>query len=237
MLKYSIGDYMKTKFKNLLSELNIELSDKQYNQFELYYETLIEWNNRINLTAITNKEDVFIKHFYDSICLVKSIDFNNQTLLDVGSGAGFPSIPLKILFPDIKITIIDALNKRIKFLELLCDKLNIEVELIHGRAEEYSRKHCFDLTTARAVANLTMLSELCIPFVKIDGLFLAMKGHKSKEEIENSEKSIELLGGKIIEDLSYIIMDQERHIIKVEKISKTPKMYPRKFNQIKSNPL
>ena len=122
MLKYSIGDYMKIKFKNLLSELNIELSDKQYNQFELYYETLIEWNNKINLTAITDKEDVFVKHFYDSLCLVKSVDIKNQTLLDVGSGAGFPSIPLKILFPDIKITIIDALNKRIKFLELLCNK-------------------------------------------------------------------------------------------------------------------
>lgn len=237
MVKYYIGDSMKTEFINLLKNLDIELTDKQYNQFQTYYRLLVEWNDKINLTAITEERDVFVKHFYDSICLIKGVKLNNQTLLDVGSGAGFPSIPLKIIYPDLKITIIDALNKRIKFLQVLVNELKIDVELIHGRAEEYMRKHCFDLVTARAVANLNMLSELCIPFVKIDGSFIAMKGPKLTEELETSSAAIELLGGKILNDEKYFIENQERHLLVVQKVRKTEKKYPRKFSNIKNNPL
>lgn len=228
---------MKQEFEKLLDNIGIKLTDKQFNQFQIYYKLLVEWNDKINLTAITEERDVFIKHFYDSLCLMKSVDFNNQTLLDVGSGAGFPSIPLKIIYPDLKVTIIDALNKRIKFLQLLTNELGIDVELIHGRAEEYKRKHCFDIVTARAVANLNMLSELCIPFVKIDGLFLAMKGPRLLDELETSKRAIELLGGKISKNLKYDVDKQERHILVVNKVNKTEKKYPRKFNQIKNNPL
>ena len=228
---------MKETFITLLSELGITVTDRQYEQFHKYYEILIEWNDKINLTAITDKEDVFIKHFYDSICLVKTMDINSQTLLDVGSGAGFPSIPLKILYPELKVTIIDALNKRINFLKLLTNELGIDAELIHGRAEEYKRKHCFDIVTARAVANMQMLTELCLPFVKIGGVFAAMKGPKLKEELPSSLHAITLLGGKVKNTFEYSIKDQLRNIVVIEKIQKTSPKYPRKFSQIKSNPL
>lgn len=228
---------MKTEFTNLLKNLNINLTDRQFTQFQKYYELLAEWNDKINLTAITDEHGVFVKHFFDSICITKAVKLDSQTLLDVGSGAGFPSIPLKIIYPDLKITIIDALNKRIKFLKLLTDALEVEVELIHGRAEEYKRKHCFDIVTARAVANLNMLSELCVPFVKVNGLFLAMKGPKLKEEIESSSKAIKTLGGVIVDDIQYDVENQERHILIVKKHHKTENKYPRKFNHIKNNPL
>jgi 16S rRNA (guanine527-N7)-methyltransferase len=237
MLKYYIGDSMKTEFMNLLKSLDIELSEQQYDQFQTYYRLLVEWNDKINLTAITDERDVFVKHFYDSICLVKGIKLSKQTLLDVGSGAGFPSIPLKIAYPDLKVTIIDALNKRIKFLNLLVRELNLEVELIHGRAEEYQRKHCFDLVTARAVANLTMLSELCIPFAKVNGNFIAMKGPRLSDELKASTKAIELLGGKVVQDVHYLVDNQERHLLVVKKVKKSEKKYPRKFSNIKNNPL
>lgn len=237
MLKYMIGDTMEKAFKDILSLLEIEITNEQYNQFVKYFELLVEWNEKINLTAITDEEGVFIKHFYDSLCLVKAVDLNNQTLLDVGSGAGFPSIPLKIIYPNLKITIIDALNKRIKFLELLTKELGVEVELIHGRAEEYKRKHCFDIVTGRAVANMRMLSELCIPFAKVGGKFFAMKGSKAKEELEESKHAIDELGGHLINDIEYEVAEQKRHILVIDKVKKTPQKYPRRFNKIKSNPL
>ena len=237
MLKYYIGDSMKQEFTKLLNRIGLKLSDTQYKQFQTYYELLVEWNDKINLTAIIEERDVFIKHFYDSICLIKGVDLHFQTLLDVGSGAGLPSIPLKIIYPDLKITIIDALNKRIKFLQVLVDALDLDVELIHGRVEEYKRKHCFDLVTARAVANLNMLSELCIPFVKIDGLFIAMKGPRLSEELDTSKQAIGVLGGIVVQDIQYPIDDLERHLLIVKKERKTEKKYPRKFSQIKSNPL
>ena len=237
MIKYMIGDRMEKEFNKLLKSIDIEITTAQYNQFYRYYELLVEWNEKINLTAITDLEGVFIKHFYDSLSLVKTTTFYNQTLLDVGSGAGFPSIPLKIIYPDLKITIIDALNKRIKFLEILTNELNVDVELIHGRVEEYQRKHCFDIVTGRAVANMQMLSELCIPFVKVDGLFLAMKGSNAAIELNDSKNAIEILGGKLIQDFEYQLEDQSRHILLIKKVSKTSPKYPRKFSQIKSNPL
>lgn len=237
MLKYMVGDCMKNEFINLVKTLGVEINDHQYRQFEKYFEILVEWNEKINLTAITDEQGVFVKHFYDSLCLVKSQDFTNQTLLDVGSGAGFPSIPLKIIFPDLRVTIIDALSKRIKFLELLTKELGVDVELIHGRAEEYKRKHCFDIVTGRAVANMRMLAELCIPFVKVDGVFLAMKGSKSTIELNESADAIKTLGGKVEEDINYLVDEQERHILVIKKEFKTSPKYPRRFSKIKSNPL
>lgn len=228
---------MNNNFAKLLSNLNIELNELQVKQFETYYQMLIEWNDKINLTSITLKEEVYTKHFFDSICLIKALPLSNQSLLDVGSGAGFPSIPLKIIFPDLKITIIDALNKRIKFLMELTKELDIDIELIHGRAEEFNRKNSYDLVTARAVANLRMLSELCIPFAKIGGYFIAMKGPSYKTELSESKNAIRILGGKTENTIEYEIENQFRSIIKIKKIEKTKDKYPRIFGKIKSKPL
>ena len=228
---------MREKFELLLNEINIEITDKKYNQFIKYYELLIEWNNKINLTAIIEFEDVFIKHFYDSLCLVKGIDLNNQSLFDVGSGAGFPSIPLKIIFEDLDITIIDSLNKRIKFLDVLIKSLDIEVELIHGRAEEHKHKNHYDIVTARAVSNLQILSELCIPFVKKTGFFIALKGSNYKDELENSNKAIAILGGRLDNIVEYDIEGQRRSLIIINKVKDTNNKYPRIYGKIKSSPL
>ena len=237
MIKYTLGDNMKIEFINELQKLNITLSDQQYDQFEKYFDLLIEWNDKINLTAITDKKEVYYKHFIDSLSVSKVIDFNNQSLLDVGSGAGFPSIPLKIIFPDLKITIVDALNKRIKFLELLCEALNIDCYLIHSRIEDFKFKNHFDVVTARAVANLRVLSEFCIPFVKPNGYFLSLKGPRYLEELEESKQAIDILGGSFEETFKYSVLDSSRVILKIKKIKKTENKYPRKYNKIKIKPL
>lgn len=237
MIKYGLGDIMNYNFKEQLNRLDLTITEKQEEQFKTYYKLLVEWNEKMNLTAITDEDQVYQKHFIDSICFTKAVSLDNQSLLDIGSGAGFPSIPLLIMYPNLKVTIIDALKKRITFLETLTKELGIEVELIHGRAEEYKRKHCFDLVTARAVSNLRMLSELCIPFVKIDGYFISMKGPKLELELEESKDAIELLGGKVDSIVAYELNNEQRNILKVIKAQKTKPKYPRRFNQIKSNPL
>lgn len=237
MIKYGLGDIMNYNFKEQLNRLDLTITEKQEEQFKTYYKLLVEWNEKMNLTAITDEDQVYQKHFIDSICFTKAVSLDNQSLLDIGSGAGFPSIPLLIMYPNLKVTIIDALKKRITFLEALTKELGIEVELIHGRAEEYKRKHCFDLVTARAVSNLRMLSELCIPFVKIDGYFISMKGPKLELELEESKDAIELLGGKVDSIVAYELNNEQRNILKVIKAQKTKPKYPRRFNQIKSNPL
>ncbi len=228
---------MKNRFIEAVNDLGLDLSNKQLKQFERYFELLVEWNEKINLTAITEREEVFLKHFYDSLCLVKAVNLSNQTLLDVGSGAGFPSIPLKIVFPDLQITIIDALQKRIKFLGLLSKEIEIEVELIHGRAEEFANKNYYDLVTARAVANLQMLSELCIPFVKKDGYFISLKGPKYKEEIELCSNAFDILKVHLEDVVLYQIDNDNRSILKLRKYSESSNKYPRKFSKIKSKPL
>ncbi len=228
---------MKEKFINLLKELEIPISEEKYEKFIKYYELLIEWNKVINLTTIIDFEDVFIKHFYDSLCLVKGVKLENQKLLDVGSGAGFPSIPLKIVYSDLDITIIDALKKRIDFLEKLTLALNIDVRLIHGRAEEHMFKNHYDIVTARAVSNLRILTELCLPFVKVGGLFISYKGPNYKEELKDSTNVIEILGGKIFKTLEYEIEKQKRALIIIDKVKLTNKQYPRIYGKIKSNPL
>lgn len=225
------------KFYQLLSLEGITLNQKQKEQFEIYYNELIEWNTKVNLTAITEKEEVYIKHFYDSILLHKALKFTNQSILDVGSGAGFPSIPLKIVYPDINVTIIDSLNKRITFLNHLVEKLEIKATLIHGRAEEHELINHYDLVTARAVSNLRMLGELCIPFVKKSGYFLSLKGPKAKEELNESKTMLKKLNTKLEEVIEYQVEDGNRVLLVFQKIQNTNKKFPRRFSQIKSNPL
>lgn len=228
---------MREKFAELLFDIGIQLTDDQYNKFLRYYEILLEWNNKTNLTAITEFEDVFIKHFYDSLCLTKGISFEAQSILDVGSGAGFPSIPLKIIFSDIKVTIIDSLGKRIKFLEVLTKELNIEAELIHDRAENHQLKNHYDIVTARAVSNLQVLAELCIPFVKVDGYFIALKGPKYLEELASSKRTISVLGSDEPFIKEYDLLEQKRALVICKKLTNSNVKYPRNFSQIKSKPL
>jgi 16S rRNA (guanine527-N7)-methyltransferase len=228
---------MKEKFTELLLGLDIDLTEKQYQDFIKYYNLLVEWNTKTNLTAITEFEDVFIKHFYDSLCITKTINFDSQTLLDVGSGAGFPSIPLKIIYNDIKVTIVDSLGKRITFLAALKNELDIDVELIHDRAENHPLKNNYDIVTARAVSNLQVLSELCIPFVKVGGYFIALKGPRYKEELEASLTGITILGADKPTIKEYNILDQKRALISCKKITKTQDKYPRNYSQIKTKPL
>ncbi len=233
-------------FRQELAKIGIDLSDTQMKQFHRYYELLVEWNEKINLTAITNLEDVYLKHFYDSITLAISLDFKNEnySLCDVGSGAGFPSIPIKIVYPNLNISIVDSLNKRIKFLTLLCEELHLDnVNLYHDRAETFGQnkahRETYDLVTARAVARLNVLSELCIPLVKKGGKFLALKAAKSEEEVIESKKSIAILGGKLVEEVEIILPfnEDKRYVVVIEKKKETPKKYPRKPGTPNKSPL
>ncbi|MCD7809331.1 MAG: 16S rRNA (guanine(527)-N(7))-methyltransferase RsmG [Erysipelotrichaceae bacterium] len=231
-----------TQFINKLKKENITLNDKQLQQFEIYYQTLIEWNQKMNLTAITDKEDVYLKHFYDSLTISFDQHFDHQLLCDVGAGAGFPSIPLKIVYPNLKITIIDSLQKRIIFLQHLVEVLDLkDIELIHARAEEYAINHreYFDIVTARAVARLNVLDELCLPLVKVGGEFIALKGLKGEEELLEAEMGIEKLGGQITMETEFTLSDDNdyRYNLYIEKVKKTPHKYPRSYSQIKKKPL
>lgn len=227
-----------TFLKNCES-IGIELTDTMLNQFETYYEYLINQNELMNLTAITDKEEVYLKHFFDSLWLTKVGSFENATLLDVGSGAGFPSLPLKIINPSIKVTIVDALQKRIDFLNRLSDKLSIhDNKLIHGRIEEFIMKNYFNFVTARAVARLNILTELCLPFVKVGGIFIAMKSINYEEELEEAKNAIEKLGGVIEEVIEYPLEEGLNHVlIVVKKVRNTTDFYPRSFSLMKKKPL
>ena len=230
-------------FKEQLLKLNIELSDEASSRFDLYYKRLIAVNEVMNLTAITEEQEVYNKHFLDSLMIVKALDLNKEfTLCDVGSGAGFPSIPLSIVSNNAKVTIIDALNKRIKFLNDLILELGLKnVIALHERAEDYAKikREFFDVTTARAVARLNILSELCLPLTKVGGYFIAMKGQGGNEEIKEAFKGIEILGGHVEKVISLELPDNAgaRDIIIIKKIKKTPKKYPRAFAKIKERPL
>ena len=224
------------EFKQLLSEKNIQLSDYQMQQFADYAHLLIQWNEKINLTAITEEKEIYLKHFYDSISLGFYEDFSlNKKMCDIGAGAGFPSIPLKIVFPALETTIVDSLNKRIIFLSELVNQLGLEnVSLYHDRAETFGQspkfRGTFDYVTARAVARLNVLSELCLPLVKKEGYFIALKASKSEEELKEAKPAIALLGGKFTEERSFElpITQDERHIVMIQKKKETPKKYPRK---------
>lgn len=234
------------QFRAALKEKGIELSDKQMSQFSRYYTLLVEWNKKMNLTAITEESEVYLKHFYDSLTLAFTNNFaeSSFSLCDVGSGAGFPSIPLKIVFPDSQVTIVDSLNKRIIFLTTLSQELGLDgVYLHHDRAESFGQnklfREQFDVVTARAVARLTVLAELCLPLVKKEGHFLAMKAAKSDEELAEAKKAIALLGGKLIkeEDVTLPITQDTRYIISIAKKKETPNKYPRKPGTPNKQPL
>ncbi|ARQ08108.1 16S rRNA (guanine(527)-N(7))-methyltransferase RsmG [Macrococcoides canis] len=232
------------KFLQHLKEKGFELTDEQQKQFAIYYETLVEWNEKINLTAVTEKEDVYLKHFFDSITPSFYFDFNKvKSICDVGAGAGFPSIPLKILYPHLELTIVDSLNKRINFLNHLSAELNLtNCRFVHDRAETFGKgayRESFDVVTARAVARLSVLSELCLPLVKKGGHFIALKGAQGEIEVEEGLFAISILGGAVVENHPLTLPEEEsmRYILDIEKRRQTPKKYPRKPGTPNKEPL
>ncbi|MBO5384345.1 MAG: 16S rRNA (guanine(527)-N(7))-methyltransferase RsmG [Ruminococcus sp.] len=219
---------------------NLVLSEELYRKLDIYADFLVEYNQNVNLTALTKPHDILYKHFIDSILLALYVDIKeNSRIIDVGTGAGFPSVPIKLFRPDVKITLLDSLNKRIVFLQKLCEKLEIDAEFVHGRAEDISKnteyREKFDISCARAVANMSLLSELCIPFVKIGGIFTAMKG--PTEDIMLGSNAVDILGGTIESIKEYAIEDEGRKVVVVRKISQTPTKYPRNSSQIKKKNL
>ncbi|WP_274654936.1 16S rRNA (guanine(527)-N(7))-methyltransferase RsmG [Paenibacillus humicola] len=234
-----------TEFTRLLAEKGVECGANQLQQFETYYQLLVEWNEKMNLTGITEREAVYEKHFFDSISLAFFVPMNRQSnLADIGSGAGFPSVPLKICFPHLSVTIVDSLSKRISFLKELVRSLELEnVECIHGRAEDVARvpdyRDKFDLVTARAVARLSVLNEFCLPFVRPGGLFAAMKGADPDDEIDDAQKSLRELKGRLreVHRLQLPIELSDRHVVIIDKTDKTPSKYPRKAGTPLKQPL
>lgn len=231
--------------KSGAASIGIELNDTQVQQFIKYYEILVEWNSFMNLTGITEYEEVIQKHFVDSLALCKAIDVNSvSSLIDIGTGAGFPGIPLKIAYPHLKITLLDSLQKRIKFLNEVVAQLGLEdVETIHGRAEDFAKpsmkRESYDVCVSRAVANLASLSEYCLPYVSLNGYFVPYKSGKIDEELEESKKAVFLLGGKIEEEVKFDLPDSDisRSLIKIKKVASTPKKYPRKSGLATKEPI
>ena len=232
-------------FETKLNELGITLNDKQKQQFVSFYELLVEWNKVMNLTGITEYEEVNEKHFVDSLSIVKAIDINKvETVIDVGTGAGFPGIPLKIAFPHLKVVLLDSLNKRIKFLNTVIEELGLtDIKTIHGRAEDFAKqvdyRENFDLCVSRAVANLATLSEYCIPYVKKEGLFVPYKSGEIEEELEQSKKAVHVLGGKVHNVVKFQLPGTEigRSFIVIKKTQNTSKKYPRKAGLPSKEPI
>ncbi|TQR20024.1 16S rRNA (guanine(527)-N(7))-methyltransferase RsmG [Psychrobacillus vulpis] len=224
------------QFIQSLHEKGIELTSKQVQQFRKYFELLVEWNEKMNLTAITDKPSVYLKHFFDSISASFYENFDGSfSVCDVGAGAGFPSIPLKICFPNLKVTIVDSLNKRIQFLTHLSKELQLsDVNFVHARAEEFGQnveyREKYDIVTARAVARLSVLAELCVPLVKVGGKFIAMKASSASDELKDAKKAIEVLGSEKSAEYSFLLPmeDSERTLYVFSKTKSTPKRYPRK---------
>ena len=219
-------------------------NSEQSAKFQRYLELLKKYNEVMDLTAITAEDEIWEKHFWDSISLGRFVDFTGKSLIDVGTGAGFPGLPLKIAHPSLRVTLLDALSKRVGFLEEVCHTLSLtDISAVHGRAEEYAKlpdvRESFDFATSRALARLNMLCELALPFVKVGGQFLAMKAEGAEEEIKEAENAIALLGGKIVAEHSYTlpITNVTRRVIVIEKIHATPEKYPRRFARIQKKPL
>ena len=229
-------------FKNELNNININITEEQLNQLELYYNLLVEWNNKINLTRIIEKEDVYLKHFYDSATINKIINLNEiNTFCDFGTGAGFPGIVIKILFPKLKVTLVDSLNKRINFLNIVISKLNLkDIETVHARVEEYANKmrEKYDLVTARAVAPLNYLLEYAIPMVKENKYFLAMKAN-IEEELKQSSNAMNLLNTILLDRIEFSLPfeDSKRNLLLFKKEKITSLKYPRKNSEIQKKPL
>ncbi len=227
---------MSNKFENQLKELDIELTETQKQQFNKYYELLTEWNKVMNLTGITEYDEVNEKHFVDSLAIVKAVDMNGvSSVIDIGTGAGFPGIPLKIAFPQLHVVLLDSLNKRIKFLDAVIEELGLEdIITLHGRAEDYARKEDyrekFDLCVSRAVANLATLSEYCIPYIRIGGIFVSYKSGNIEDELNASKKAVNVLGGSLEDTVKFQLPGTEigRSFVKVKKNKNTAKKFPRK---------
>lgn len=242
---YNKKIYNTEQFIKDAGKLGISLTDFQIQQFLTYYEMLVEWNQVMNLTAITDYEEVMKKHFIDSISLIKAYDVSQRkSVLDVGTGAGFPGLALKIAYPNLYVTLLDSLNKRIHFLDSVIEKLKItNIETIHGRAEDFAKpgkmRERFDLCVSRAVANLSTLSEYCLPFVKVGGKFISYKSEKVAEEMEAAGKAISLLGGKLNKQVDFKLPDSDiyRNLIVIDKVKETPKKFPRKAGYPSKEPL
>lgn len=233
------------RLREKAAAFGIKLSNHQLDQFETYYEMLVEKNKVMNLTAIAEKNEVIDKHFADSLALIKSgVSLTGQKILDIGTGAGFPGIPLKIAFPELEIVLLDSLNKRIKFLNEVIEALGLEkITAIHGRAEDFAKqkeyREQFDYVVSRAVANLTVLSEYCLPYVKVGGCFIPYKSGEIDEELNNSKKAVQILGGKIEEVVKFQLPDTDigRSFVKIKKNKNTAKKYPRKAGLPAKEPL
>lgn len=243
--KNILNTYNTVQFEKDAAELGVSLTQKQIGQFMCYYEMLVEWNGFMNLTAITAFDEVMKKHFIDSMSLIKAKKLENELqIIDVGTGAGFPGLVLKIAFPQLEITLLDSLNKRIQFLDVVIQKLDLSnVMTIHGRAEDYARpeklRERYDIAVSRAVSNLSTLSEYCLPFVKQGGYFIPYKSEKISEEAEAAKRAIDLLGGKIDKQIDFTLPDSDiyRNFILIKKCSSTPRKYPRKAGMPSKEPL
>lgn len=231
----------KNRLCSLAKENGIILDDTALDRFDTYAELLVEWNSKMNLTAITEPEEIEVKHFLDCLMLLKYFNLDNiQSVIDVGAGAGFPSVPLLIYKPDLCLTMMDAINKRLTFLDTAVHALGLEAQLIHERAEaagqDENYREKFDLATARAVAPMNVLAEYCLPFVKVGGYFVALKG--SNDDTEEAKNAIATLGGEIVDNISYKLNGTEpRSIVVIKKISQTPTQFPRKSKKISTKPL
>lgn len=238
-------DYDTSQLKEDFGLLGVSLTDRQMEQFLIYYEMLVEWNSFMNLTAITEYEEVMKKHFVDSVSLIKAFDVQKSiSVIDVGTGAGFPGLALKIAFPNLELTLLDSLNKRIQFLNEVIEKLALtEIKTIHGRAEDYARpgklREKYDLCVSRAVANLSTLSEYCLPFVKKGGFFISYKSEKISEEVKAAQGAISVLGGEVKEQVEFLLPNSDiyRNLFVIEKIKACPAKYPRKAGLPTKEPL
>lgn len=231
----------KDRLRSLALQSGIELDQTALDRFDTYAELLVEWNGKMNLTAITEPEEIEVKHFLDCLMLPKYFDLGNtKTVIDVGAGAGFPSVPLLIYNPDLCLTMMDAINKRLTFLDTAIHAIGLEANLVHARAEDSGQdknyREMFDLATARAVAPMNVLAEYCLPFVKAGGYFVALKG--SNDDTEQAKEAIATLGGEVVSNVSYKLNATEpRSIVVVKKISQTPTQFPRKAKKISAKPL